>query len=74
MLQSLLGSLSNGSSPSKAKVSPNKRKMKSTPAKPKSSRTSTDNDIEVEEIVVNGEPVFGNMDDDDGVFDPLLHH
>lgn len=66
------GNLSNGSSPSKAKVSPNKRKMKSTPAKPKSSRTSTDNDIEVEEIVVNGEPVFGNMDDDDGVFDPSM--
>jgi len=65
------GHLSNGSSPSKAKVLPNKRKMKSTPAKPKS-RTSTDNDIEVEEIVVNGEPVFGNMDDDDAVFDPSM--
>lgn len=68
------GNLPNGnsSSPNKSKASPNKRKMKATPVKPKSSRTSTDNDIEVEEIVVNGEPVFGNMGDDDHVFDPSM--
>jgi len=68
------GNLPNGnsSSPNKSKASPNKRKMKSTPVKPKSSRTSTDNDIEVEEIVVNGEPVFGSMGDDDNVFDPSM--
>jgi len=62
------GSLSNGSS----KASPKKRKIKSTPSKSKASRASTDNDIEVEEIVVNGEPVFGNMGEDDAVFDPSM--
>lgn len=62
------GNLSNGSS----KASPKKRKIKSTPSKSKASRASTDNDIEVEEIVVNGEPVFGNMGEDDAVFDPSM--
>jgi len=62
------GNLSNGS----AKGSPAKRKMKQTPTKTKSSRASTDNDIEVEEIVVNGEPVFGNMGESDDAFDPSM--
>merc|ERR1739838_592270 len=66
------GNLPNGDTATpKAKASPNKRKMKTTPAKA-NSRVSTDNDIEVEEIVVNGEPVFGSMGDSDGVFDPSM--
>jgi len=65
------GNMPNGDTPSKG--SPNKRKMKNTPSKvtPKS-RSSTDNDIEVEEIVVNGEPVFGSMGDSDCGFDPSM--
>merc|ERR1711915_467489 len=48
--------------------SPKKRKsLKTTP-----SVGSTDNDIEVEEIVVNGEPVLGSMGDSEAIFDPSM--
>jgi hypothetical protein len=67
------GNLPNGNSVSpETKASPDERRMEATPAKRRSSRASTDNDIEVEEIVVNSEPVFGSMGNSDGVLDPCM--
>ena len=43
-----------------------------TPAKKRKRKASGNNDIEVEEIVVNGEKVIENLDNDDEPFDPSL--
>jgi hypothetical protein len=62
--------LPNGNSASpETKASPVGIKMKATPAKRRSSRASTDNDIEVEEMDVTSELAFCPMGDSDRVFD-----
>ena len=56
----------NASTPVK---SPRKRKRKPEPT---AAEVNGNGDIEVEEIVVNGESVLENMENDDGAFDPSM--
>ena len=48
------------------------RKRKRQKAKPAAEMNGNGEDIEVEEIVVNGESVLENMENDDGAFDPSM--